>query len=76
MPESKDCGSCWAFRTLMAGAFVAAAGVVACLLGASIESHVVCMVGRVHVYAGEAMGAFAIAAGILSLGWQIAQERP
>jgi hypothetical protein len=60
----------------MTGAFVAAAGAVACLLGHSIESHVLCMVGRVHAYAGEAMGAFALAAGIVSLGWWIAQERP
>ena len=53
---------------------IAVGGVVACLLGHSIESHILCMVGRFHVYAGEAMGAFAIAASILSLAWWIAQE--
>jgi hypothetical protein len=75
MSEVQDAGSCWAFRTLMVGACLAAVGVVACLLGNSIESHVLCLVGRVNVYAGEAMGAFAIVAGILTLGWWIAQER-
>jgi hypothetical protein len=59
---------------LMVGALIAVGGVVACLLGHSIESHILCMVGRFHVYAGEAMGAFAIAASILSLAWWIAQE--
>ena len=73
MSHSKESGACWAFQTLMVAACLAAVGAVACLLGNSIESHVLCTVGRAHVYAGEAMGAFAMAAGILTLGWWIAQ---
>ena len=75
MSEPADFVDSWQFRTLMVGALIAAAGIVMCLLGNHLEHDALCMLGRIELYVGDAVGFFGIAAGTLTLGWHSIQRR-
>ena len=75
MSEPADFVDSWQFRTLMAGAFIAAAGIVLCLLGNHVEHEGLCTLGLVNLYAGNGVGFFGIAAGVLTLGWHSIRRR-
>ena len=75
MLGDRDFVDSWQFRTAMVGALLAAIGIPACFLGAHIGSETLCAMGVPMLYVGDAVGFFGIAAGVLTLGWNVMQDR-
>jgi len=75
MPEYQDFVDSWQFRTAMVGAFIAALGIASCLLGFRLESSALCSTSLPLIYAGDAVGFFGVAAGVVTLGWSFMQRR-
>jgi hypothetical protein len=69
MYEPKDFVDSWQFRTLMVGSFVAAFGIVVCVLGVYTARETLCTLGVPTLYVGVSIGVFGIGAGVLTLGW-------
>ena len=75
MYERNDFADSWQFRTALAGAFVAAFGAAACLLGFHMESGALCSVSLPMIYAGDAVGFFGVAAGVVALAGHLMGRR-
>ena len=67
--------SSWQFRTVICGSCLAVLGFVLCALGQHFgDGPILCSVGSISLYAGDATAIFGVAAGALTFAWKWMQR--